>query len=226
MSSGTLLAARRVGRKMDGADGVAPDAGVTPGVRGGQGDGGGAGQPADGAAREGSARRPDAVVGMGIFLTTEVMLFAGLLAAYWVLRGRAVVWPPPGLPRLPIAETALQTVLLCVSGLVLAGARGPGSARRLAGAWALGAAFLVLQGREWVALMAHGLTTRSGPYGGTFYTIVGVHALHVLAALMALGWGWLRARRDALRPDALAAVRMFWLFVVCVWPVLYLALYA
>ena len=45
-----------------------------------------------------------------IFIAFETMIFAGLLTAYWVLRSDAFAWPPPNLPRLPVAVTSVNTV--------------------------------------------------------------------------------------------------------------------
>ena len=60
------------------------------------------------------------------------------------------------------------------------------------------------------------------------YTLVGAHALHVLGALVALLVVTARARRGRYRPEAPGALepcRMYWLFVVAVWPVLYVLVY-
>jgi hypothetical protein len=72
-------------------------------------------------------------------------------------------WPPPGQPRLPVAQTALNTLALLASGaaLYMAGRRfrvaRPGSAERWMGAaLALGAFFVVAQGVEWVRLLKQG----------------------------------------------------------------------
>ena len=43
---------------------------------------------------------------MLIFSFAEVMLFAGLVSAFTIARANALVWPPPGQPRLPVFETA------------------------------------------------------------------------------------------------------------------------
>src|SRR2546426_8835535 len=54
----------------------------------------------------------------------EVMLFAGLVSAFWVLRVSAPAWPPPLHPRLPVGVTGLNTlVLLGSSAMVLNGVR-------------------------------------------------------------------------------------------------------
>jgi len=174
---------------------------------------------------------PSPVLAMLIFVITELMFFAGFVSAFTIMRGSAVIWPPLDQPRLPIGQTAFNSALLLASGLLLyvAGRRQrarPDQARRLLlGAIALGAGFVVLQGREWVQLLAQGLTLRSSALGSFFYMIVGTHALHALVALGVLGWLWLRLGRAAVPRATLAAAEIFWYFVVGVWPVLYWRVY-
>jgi heme/copper-type cytochrome/quinol oxidase subunit 3 len=175
----------------------------------------------------------DGVLGMLAFIFTEVMFFAGLVSAHAIVRSQAAgaMWPPYGQPRLPVQETAVNTAALLVSGIVLvltwlAFRREPSSARiPLLLSILLGAIFVWFQGLEWVALLAEGLTIRSSSYGGFFYLIVGAHALHAVAALVALAWAWLRLDRKRLTATQLATVSAFWYFVVLVWPVLYVKVY-
>jgi hypothetical protein len=127
------------------------------------------------------------VVGVAIFVFTEAMLFAGLVSAFTIVRAGAPVWPPAGQPRLPLEATALNTLALLASGLLLFRAQrrfahDPDRARRpLLGAVLLGAAFVSLQGFEWIALIRQGLTVTSSTLGSFFYLVVGLHALHALA---------------------------------------------
>ena len=95
----------------------------------------------------------------------------------------------------------------------------------LALAIALGACFVGFQGAEWVALIREGLTLTSSVHGGFFYLIVGTHALHAVAALGLLIYAFLRLRRRLLNHSTFAAARVFWYFVVGVWPVLYVVVY-
>ena len=90
---------------------------------------------------------------------------------------------------------------------------------------ALGALFVAVQGVEWARLLAYGLTMRSSQYGSFFYLIVGMHAAHAVAAIAVLLHARARLARNALGADAFAAVRVFWYFVVGVWPVLYAVVY-
>lgn len=176
---------------------------------------------------------PSAVVGTALFVFTELMLFSGLISAHVIFMSSRVgeMWPPIGQPRLPAEATALNTVALIASGVVLlmaqlAYSRAPRRALTpLAIAGVLGAVFVVGQGREWVALIGEGLTLTSSTYGAFFYVIVGMHALHGVAALGALFWAWRRLRAGRLTQAQLTSVQMFWYFVVLIWPVIYFQVY-
>src|SRR5262245_46315693 len=169
---------------------------------------------------------------MLIFLFTEVMLFAGLISAHTITKASSAVgWPPPGQPRLPFEETAVNTAALLLSGVAMLVAQRRFRRERerafpaLVLAFMLGAFFVLFQGVEWVRLIGEGLTLTSSTHGAFFYLIVGTHALHALAALTALGWALFRLRRSVLPPSALSATALFWYFVVAVWPVIYVRVY-
>jgi cytochrome c oxidase subunit 3 len=175
---------------------------------------------------------PNAVLGMLVFIFVELMLFAGMISAFLIAASNSVLgWPPPGQPRLPVAETALNTLALLASGAALfVAGRAFRKERRtartpLALAIALGAFFVGFQGMEWVALIREGLTLTSSVHGGFFYLIVGTHALHAIAALALLLYAFLRLRRRLLNHSTFAAARVFWYFVVGVWPILYGVVY-
>ncbi|HSF05375.1 MAG TPA: cytochrome c oxidase subunit 3 [Methylomirabilota bacterium] len=177
----------------------------------------------------------NAILATMFLIAGEVMFFAGLVSAFWVLRLAAPVWPPPLQPRLPVEVTGVNTLVLLGSSLAVfagvralrAGWRGP-ALRRLQLAAGLGALFLFIQGYEWVRLIGFGLTMSSSAYGATFYTLIGVHGAHVLAAL-----GWLTVTlvllgRGGLPDGRMAAVRacaLYWHFVVMLWPILYVSVY-
>ena len=175
---------------------------------------------------------PSAVLGMLIFVGTEVMLFAGLISAFLILRATAAgAWPPPGQPRLPFGETAFNTFALLVSGYMLWRARrafalAPARALRpLAIAVALGAFFVLFQGYEWLMMIGQGLTLQSSNHGSFFYLIVGLHAAHAVAGLTLLSWTWWRLRSGFLASSIFGAAQVFWFFVVGLWPILYFLVY-
>ena len=175
---------------------------------------------------------PSAVMGVLIFIGAEIMMFAGFISAFAIVKaGSMGVWPPPGQPRLPVEETAFNTAALLMSGgfallAARAFAREPSSARTpLLLSIGLGAFFVVFQGYEWLGLLADGLTLTSSTHGSFFYLIVGAHALHAVAGLLVLAAASLALTRGRLDAESFTAVRTFWYFVVALWPVLYVQVY-
>jgi len=187
--------------------------------------------------RDGSSGRPldNVRLAMMFLIAGEVMFFAALVSGFFVLRLAAPLWPPPLQPRLPVFVTGLNTLVLLGSSVAMLGAtraagRGERSRalRRLALTAALGALFLVVQGYEWTRLIEYGLTTSSGAYGGTFYTLIGTHAAHVLGALLWLGITLTLVARGRFLDGHAAGLRacaIYWHFVVALWPVLYVTVY-
>ncbi len=175
---------------------------------------------------------PNGVLGMLLFVATEVMFFSGLISAFVIGKSNAVGgWPPPGQPRLPVEETALNTVALLASGVALYVAnrafkqRSPNTRRWLLAAIALGGFFVLFQGAEWVALVGEGLTLTSGQLGGFFYLLVGTHALHVAAGFLILLYTYRELAHGELDRFTFWPAQIFWYFVVGVWPVLYWLVY-
>jgi heme/copper-type cytochrome/quinol oxidase subunit 3 len=88
--------------------------------------------------------------------------------------------------------------------------------------------FLVVQGSEWLRLLEHGLTLSTGTYASTFYTLIGAHAAHVVAAVLWLGivWGLARAGRfDRGHHQAVELCTIYWSFVCALWLVLFALVY-
>jgi len=175
---------------------------------------------------------PSGVLGMLIFVATEVMFFSGLISAFVIGKSNAVGgWPPPGQPRLPVEETAFNTAALLASGILLflanrAFLQGSPKTKKLLGASiALGGVFVVFQGAEWVALIREGLTLTSSQLGGFFYLLVGTHALHVAAGFFILLYTYNKLSHGDLDRFTFWPAQIFWYFVVGVWPILYWQVY-
>ncbi len=179
---------------------------------------------------------PDkAMLGLLIFLGTEAMFFAGLISSFLILRAAGGVWPPVGQPRLPVVVTAVNSIFLLASALTMQQALKAARQNQQAGVlkWlgatgGLGVLFLGVQGVEWVRLVNYGLTLTSSNYGATFYTLIGFHGLHVLAAVIVLAVVFIRATRrryTAENHHGLALCRVYWFFVVALWPLLYVLVY-
>lgn len=185
--------------------------------------------------RKPKRREVDATIGMLIFLGGWAMMFAGLFFAYAALRWKAPVWPPAGLPRPPLALPSASTLALAFSSalvwLALRNLRA-GRARSLlpliVGAIALGVTFVVMQGAVWQHMRALGLRPSSGIYGGVFFGIQGLHAVHALAGLVGLGTllpGATAGRYTAASHTALRVWAMFWHFVGAMWLVTWVTVY-
>jgi heme/copper-type cytochrome/quinol oxidase subunit 3 len=176
---------------------------------------------------------PATVLGMLLFVGAETMFFAGLISAFTISRAGAGrgLWSSPREPLLPVAATLVNTAALLLRGVLMAVAgrqfarRSPAASRTLLAAWLLGAAFVGLQGREWVGLLADGLTLFSSRLGSFFYLIVGAHGVHAVAALVVLGIAWRRLRQGTLTSGYFLGAQTFWYFVVGMWPIIYARVY-
>jgi heme/copper-type cytochrome/quinol oxidase subunit 3 len=179
---------------------------------------------------EGAKRQiiSNAVLGTILFVFVEVMFFSALISAYIVIRaGAGLRWLPPPDVRLPVEATAVNTVALLISGvlMVLATRWFPGayakSRRTFLGAMILGSAFVIFQGQEWIKLISLGMTMLSGVFGACFFLLIGMHALHAVTAIIAMVYLWFKMEKGAVRTDHMQAILVYWLFIVGIWPVLY-----
>jgi len=175
---------------------------------------------------------PNQVLGTLIFIVSETMLFAGMVSGFLIVKSRSIgMWPPPDQARLPVEATAFNTAVLLASGLALFWAHrtlrwDADRAKMLTlTAFGLGAFFVAFQGWEWLQLIAQGLTMTASAHGSFFYLIVGTHAAHAVAALIALFFQWRRMATNRLDVDAFNAAQLFWYFVVGMWPLLYAQVY-
>lgn len=177
-----------------------------------------------------------ASLGMVVFLASWAMMFSTLFFAYAFVRSRATIWPPPGVPVLPIGLPALNTAVLLASSFTFA--RGLSTLRRgarsslpvwVALTFLLGAVFLGLQVQVWLSLSRAGLHINSGGiYGSAFYAMTTFHALHVAVGLLILGWVFIQALRGKYSEHNQVKVQlctMFWHFVDVVWILMFLTLY-
>ena len=154
--------------------------------------------------------------GLWMFLATVTMLFAALSSAYLVRRS-GTDWRPVALPSL----VWWNTLVLAASSAVLELGRRRraelGLATGLAGASLLAGVFIVGQVGLWRALAAQGIYLLTNPHSSFIYLLTGVHAVHLLAALvvMLVTLATLGGRRDADTRAALCAT--FWHFLTGAW---------
>ena len=180
-----------------------------------------------------AAERGTLLLGVRLFILSEVMLFGAFFAAYFVLRDAAPAWPPlPGLERPALALVGFNTALLLSSSVTMQWAvtrigRGdPAGLRRgLHATLILGAVFLAIQGYEFTS---NGFGISDGVFGSTFYTLTSFHGAHVLGGLLLIGVVANRARLGLVTREhhtAVEAVSYYWHFVDVVWVVLFLTVY-
>jgi cytochrome c oxidase subunit 3 len=180
---------------------------------------------------------------MLLFLTSEVMFFAGLFAAYFNVRANAPggIWPPINpetneqyfLQFLPFVLPA--TVLLILSSFTAQFAvwgirRGDRTSflRNLSVTVVLGIAFLVMQAFDYALLYSEGITLDAGTFGSTFYTLTGFHGTHVTVGVIWLATMLVLAIRGKVPPAKalnLELAALYWHFVDVVWIVLFSVLY-
>ena len=177
------------------------------------------------------------VLGMILFITSEVMFFAGLFAAYFSIRAAADIWPPEefghAVQIFPLVGPA--TVLLIVSSLtcqlgVWAIRRDDrtGFIRNIGVTVVLGVVFLVMQAADYAILYSEGLTLSAGTYGTTYYTLTGFHGAHVFAGVVMLAvvlYRGLAGQFSSRHHDAVEATSLYWHFVDVVWIALFATLY-
>lgn len=173
-------------------------------------------------------------IGMMVALASWAMMFAALFFSYLMLRAQAKSWPPPGL-SLPVALPALNTVVMVASSVTLklaldrlrSGDRAR-AVRSMAATFALGVAFVALQGWLWHQLWSDGIRFNTGIVGAVLYALTVLHALHVLGGIAVLGYLLALAVAGGQLHRKAATLRycgMYWHFVDAVWIVMFLGMF-
>ena len=176
-------------------------------------------------------------LGIWLFLASEVMLFGSLFSAYALLRTGAPSWPDQS-AVLSVPFATLNTVILISSSITMVlawvAARAgllPRFRLYMGLTLLLGAGFMVVKGIEYADKFSHGLVPATDNFLGLYFTMTGVHAIHVLAGMIVnayyLGPGASMFRTDPARfTNRIEIAGIYWHFVDVVWiflfPVLYL----
>jgi cytochrome c oxidase subunit 3 len=177
------------------------------------------------------------VLGMILFITSEIMFFGGLFAAYFNLRANAAQWPPEEfhdtLKILPFVGPA--TILLILSSVtcqyaVWAIRRDDRTVflRSMTVTVVLGITFLLMQMTDYALLGSEGLTLASGQFGTTYYTLTGFHGAHVFGGVIMLSvilYRGMVGQFSGRHYDAVEGASLYWHFVDVVWILLFSLLY-
>jgi cytochrome c oxidase subunit 3 len=176
-------------------------------------------------------------IGMWFFLFTELLFFGGVFLLYSIYRYRFPADFHRGASEENLVLGSVNTAVLLTSSLFMALAvaavrRGKS---RLAIAFqaatiSLGTVFLVIKGFEWGAKIAKGIYP-NGPallkmsnggilFFGLYYTMTGIHALHVAIGLVLIGFMISGTRRKTIDERNFARLEntgLYWHFVDIVW---------
>jgi cytochrome c oxidase subunit 3/cytochrome o ubiquinol oxidase subunit 3 len=172
-------------------------------------------------------------VGILGLILTESAFFSIFVAAYIFYIGKSLSGPQP---HDVLAPPIFNSICLLSSSLTIAfavRALRAGRAQNFALWWLvtllLGLEFIIGTGMEWHRLIyQHGLTIHTNLFGTTYYSLVGLHATHVIVGLIlialvmiltALGYV---SERHAERTEVLS---WYWHFVDTVWVVVFLTVY-
>ncbi len=167
-----------------------------------------------------------------LFIISDAVTFGALLFAYGYLRVATPDWQTP-FKSGSIVNAAIMTFVLITSSLTMLGAVDaskaedkPKALRFLASTMLLGLIFAGLHIREWFSLFDEGIKLSSGLFGQTFFSITGLHLLHVICGVVALAVMARKYFTGSLTPGHVETMGLYWHFVDLVWmfvvPLVYL----
>ena len=171
--------------------------------------------------RGGGGPAPKRVVvayGFWIFILSDFVLFSGLFAAYAVLSGNTA-GGPTGSELFNLRNVFIETMCLLFSSYTC-GLGALSAERRQSGrfllfnvlTFVLGAAFLIIESREFASMVAKGAGPSRSAFLSAFFTLVGTHGVHVTSGLIFLVYMMLQVVAKGLRPHVLRRLLCFSLF--------------
>ena len=178
-----------------------------------------------------------ALLGMLLFIASEVMFFGGLFGVYFNIRARATTWPalPEGVEFHLNPLVLIATVVLVASSFTMQWAvwrirKGDrtGMNRALAVTLIMGVVFLLMQAIDYSILIGEGIRLGAGIFPSLFYTMTGFHGAHVFGGVVGISVVLLRGAAGQFSSRhhvAVEAVSVYWHFVDVVWIALFLTLY-
>ena len=177
-------------------------------------------------------------LGIWLFLASEVMLFGGLFSAYVFLRTGAESWPV-GSDILNVPMATLNTMFLITSSVTMVMSWASlklndfGKFKMYLGFTILLAfGFLVVKYFEYTGKFHHGIYPSSSTFMGIYFTLTGLHMLHIIGGMIVMGYFWLPFGNKMWQSNPeqftnrIGVAGLYWHFVDLVWiflfPILYL----
>jgi cytochrome c oxidase subunit III len=181
-----------------------------------------------------SSRVEPQLLGMLLFIISEVMIFGAFFTAYFFIRVvQGEEWPAAG-TELPVAIAGVNTAILLSSSVTLHWAESAlkrdnrfGFKAGMLTTFLLGATFLFIQINEYVHV---GFSPSDSAQGSIFYGLTGLHGAHVFIGLLLLAMVTTRAFRGhySSKPEEHRGVEVpgiYWHFVDVMWIVVYSTIY-
>ena len=179
-----------------------------------------------------SSRVEPQLLGMMLFIISEIMVFGGFFTAYFFIRvAQGNPWPAPG-TKLPVGVAGMNTAILVSSSFTIhwaetcikKGNRFGFKAGMLL-TFLLGCTFLFIQINEYANI---GFAPQDGAQQTVFFSLTGLHGAHVLIGLLLLLFVTVRAFRGHYSPEEHRGVNVpgiYWHFVDIMWLVVYTTVY-
>jgi cytochrome c oxidase subunit 3/cytochrome o ubiquinol oxidase subunit 3 len=172
-------------------------------------------------------------VGLGALIFTETALFTIFVVAYLFYIGKSLAPPyAPDVLHFPLIAT-LALFSSSVTVVIAERAFHQAALAKFHLWWGvtilLGLFFIGFTAYEWFDLIVReGLTIQSNVFGSTFYSLVGLHAFHVVVGLLLLSLVWILSVLGHVKPDQFERIQMiswYWHFVDAIWVVVLLVVY-
>jgi len=174
----------------------------------------------------------NAKLAMWMLIASEIVIFGGLLVIYIIRRVMFDHWAEYA-EHTNVIAGSLNTFALLTSSLFAVLAHQAAESKQnmkafyyLIGAILGGLVFLIVKFLEWSNEIAHGFTITSNLFWSFYYTAAGIHGLHVIAGMVAMGLVSLDTKKG-LNLHRVEIAGMYWCFVEIVWiflfPLLYIA---
>jgi cytochrome c oxidase subunit III len=181
---------------------------------------------------------PSRKLTMWLFIISDAITFGAILFGYGYLRTASSDWPTPFKLYPSVFNVMIMTFVLITSSLTMLGAVDSAKAgdkgktgRFLWATMLLGIVFAGLHIREWFGLIDDGVRLFQNPwgsplFGATFFSITGLHLLHVISGVIAIGVIARGFLRGSLTAGHVEITGLYWHFVDLVWmfvvPLVYL----
>ena len=179
----------------------------------------------------------NAKLGIWLFLASEIMLFGGLFSAYILLRVGSPVWPPSGETHLNIPLATLNTFNLILSSWTIVKSWVALKENDIKGfkmfmgiTLLCSVLFLVIKYFEYTAKFHHGIFPSTDNFFGIYFTLTGLHGLHVIGGLIVNYYHWgpglkMWEKEPERFTNRIEVAGLYWHFVDLVWIFLFPTLY-